>query len=166
MKVSSVINGLTLKCNLQAAATHAEVHRVHVDFPRVFLKKKGIHFVIRRSHSCARDFSRPPRVLLFFLLKFLLADVIRACKALTGIDILENGNKNLNLSSSVFANRLHQARKAGVWILCSIDGEFTLRKSIYFLEFSAGPALLDLRCEDWVCNFYMISGPENDWGGN
>ena len=37
MKVSGVIDRLALIGNLEAALTHAEVHRVHVDLPRIWL---------------------------------------------------------------------------------------------------------------------------------
>jgi hypothetical protein len=38
MKVASMIHRLGFKSDLKAAASHTEVHRVHVYIPRVFLK--------------------------------------------------------------------------------------------------------------------------------
>jgi hypothetical protein len=38
MKISSMINWLRLEGNLEAAASHSEMHRVHVDVARIFLE--------------------------------------------------------------------------------------------------------------------------------
>lgn len=47
MNVPSMINGLCLKCNLQATTAHTKMHRVHVDWPwKWLLESWSIHVCI------------------------------------------------------------------------------------------------------------------------